>query len=254
VVVVETAGLGRMLLNDGSVMISERDEFVYHEMIAHVALFVHPDPRRVLIVGGGDGGTAREVLRHPSVSHCRVVEIDAAVVEACKRHIPQTARALDDPRVEVLIEDGLAHVAGTTERYDLVIVDSCDAEGPSEPLFDSGFYANVRRVLNEDGIVVAHAHSPFYNAEEQAALLRMLSESFRRVRIYNYSNLTYPGGLWSFSYAARNDRCPIRDFDPNRVEKSGLDFQYYGADVHRAAFVLPAFQNKQLGNPNRGQV
>lgn len=255
IAIVETAGLGRMLINDGDIMFSERDEFVYHEMIAHVPLFARPGAERVLIVGGGDGGTAREVLRHPSVSYCRLVEIDRMVVDACKAHIPQTAAALDDPRVEVAIEDGVAYVARTSDRYDLVIVDSCDPVGPSEPLFGAEFYTNVRRVLNDDGIVVSHAHSPFYDAEAQTSLLRVLGESFRRVDLYNYSNLTYPGGLWSFSFASRGNACPVGDLDPRRIEESGLPFRYYSAAVHRAAFALPEFQRKQLGDLlKRGQV
>jgi spermidine synthase len=244
--IVETPGFGRMLFNDGVTMISERDEFVYHEMIAHVPLFVRPRTRKVLVIGGGDGGTVREVLRHPAVEQIRLVEIDPKVVEGCRAHIRQTAAALEDPRVELSIGDGVAHVATTRERYDLVLVDSTDPIGPAEPLFGSEFYANVKRVLSDDGVVVSQAESPFYEAEAQAALLQVLQPLFTRVQLYNYSNLTYPGGLWSFSFAAKGDLCPVGDFDPARVEASGLEFQYYGAAVHRAAFVHPAFQARQL--------
>ena len=247
IAIVETAGLGRMLINDGDVMLSERDEFVYHEMIAHVPLFVRPAAERVLVIGGGDGGTVREVLRHSGVRYCRLVEIDETVVEACKAHMPQTAAALDDPRVEIAIEDGVDYVSRTKDRFDLVIVDSCDPEGPSEPLFGSEFYTNVRRILLPDGVVVSHAHSPFYDAAAQASLLRILGDSFDRVQIYNYSNLTYPGGLWSFSFAGNGDLCPVGDLDDRRVEQSGCAFRYYSAAMHRAAFVLPEFQIKQLG-------
>jgi len=258
IAIVETAGLGRMLLNDGDVMLSERDEFVYHEMIAHVPLFACRGVERVLVVGGGDGGSVREVLRHPGVSYCRLVEIDAMVVDACRAHLPQTAAALDDPRVEIAIEDGVAYAARTPDRYDLVIVDSCDPVGPSAPLFGAEFYANVWRILSPGGVVVSHAHSPFYDAAAQASLLRILGESFRRVQIYNYSNLTYPGGLWSFSFAAKGDVCPVGDFDSSRVENSGCSFRYYSAAVHRAAFALPEFQRQHLGKlltpVKRGQV
>lgn len=244
--IVETPGFGRMLFTDGSAMLSERDERVYHEMIAHVPLFARPGIRRVLVIGGGDGGTVREVLRHPGIEICRLVEIDETVVEACRRHLPQTAAALDDPRVDVRIEDGLTHVERGDECYDLVLVDSNDPEGPAEPLFGTRFYANVQRVLSDGGIVVSHAHSPFYNLSEQEGLLRILEEHFRYVRIYNYSNLTYPGGLWSFTFAGKGDLCPVADLDPARVERSGLDFHYYNARVHRAAFSLPQFQLDRL--------
>ena len=246
IAVVQTHGFGRMLFNDDIAMISERDERVYHEMIGHVPLFVHPGARRVLVVGGGDGGTVREVVRHPSVECCRLVEIDAAVVEACREHIPQTAAALADPRVEVTIEDGLAWVSRTSERYDLVLVDSSDPVGPAVPLFGSEFYTNVHRVLTEDGIVVSQGNSPFYEPEAQRKLLEILRGLFRRVHLYNYSNLIYPGGLWSFSFASNADICPIGDFNPQSVVSSGLDFHYYSPAVHRAAFVLPEFQARNL--------
>jgi spermidine synthase len=244
--VVETESYGRMLFNDGVVMISERDEFVYHEMIAHVPLFVHPRAERVLIIGGGDGGTAREVLRHPAVRHCRLVEIDGMVVEACREHIPQTAAALGDPRMELTIGDGVEFVARTDERYDLVLVDSTDPVGPAKPLFGAGFYADVGRVLNDGGIVVSQAESPFFDLEQQRSMVQILGAVFERVQIYNYANITYPGGLWSFTFATKGGLCPLGDFNAARVARSGLDFHYYGPEVHRAAFVLPVFQQHGL--------
>jgi spermidine synthase len=243
--VVETAGHGRMLLNDGLVMISERDEFVYHEMIAHVPLFVHPDPRRVLVIGGGDGGTVREVLKHQSVQRCMLVEIDPMVVDVCKVFIPQTASCLDDPRVVVTIADGVDFVARTRDKFDIVIVDSTDPIGPAQPLFGPEFYGNVKKVLTDKGIVVSQGESAFYAGDTQKSLLRILAGFFERVNLYNYTNVTYPGGLWSFTYASRGLR-PVWDFDPERVQKSGIDFSYYSADVHRSAFAIPAFMRKHL--------
>jgi spermidine synthase len=244
--VVDTVGFGKMLFNDSVAMISERDEFVYHEMIAHVPMFVHPGVERALVIGGGDGGTVRELLRHPGVRHCRLVEIDPLVLEACREHIPQTSAALDDPRVEVTTADGVEFVAGTDQRYDLVIVDSTDPIGPATPLFGEEFYGNVHRVLENDGIVVSQAESPFYEEERQRSMLGILGRRFRRVQLYNYVNLTYPGGLWSFTFAARGDLCPVGDFDPQRVRDSGLEFRYYSPTVHRAAFVHPEFQARNL--------
>jgi len=244
--VVDTGAFGRMLFNDGVVMVSERDEFVYHEMIAHVPLFVHPRPRRVLVIGGGDGGSVREVLRHPEVEHCRLVEIDGMVLDACREHLPSMAGSLADPRVEVTVGDGVAFVERTGERYDLVLVDSTDPVGPAEPLFGPGFYSAVHRVLREDGVVVSQAESPFLHPDRQRALLRILGDRFERVGIYNYANITYPGGFWSFTFAARGDLCPLGDLDDARVERSGLAFRYYSPEVHRAAFVLPPFQAQAL--------
>lgn len=238
--ILETAGMGRMLLNDGIIMITERDEFVYHEMMAHVPLFTHPSPRRVLVVGGGDGGTVREVLRHPAVERCRMVEIDAMVVEACREHIPSTAGSLDDPRVDLTIGDAVAFVGETEERYDVVLVDSSDPVGPAKSLFGVEFYRNVHRVLWEGGIVVSQGESPFYEGTAQKELLGVLGEVFEHRHLYNFTNMTYPGGLWSFT-AASHGLCPVRDFDPARVPAAGIRFRYYNERVHRASFALPQF-------------
>lgn len=243
--IVESEGHGRMLLNDGLVMFSERDEFVYHEMIAHVPLFVHPYPKTVLVIGGGDGGTVREVIKHRSVELCRLVEIDEMVLNACKEFLPQTAACLDDPRVEVTIADGVGFVSATAERFDVVIVDSTDPIGPAEPLFGPEFYAGVHRTLTDQGIVVAQAESPFYEQATQRSLLGILKKRFERVGIYNYSNLTYPGGLWSFAFASKGPH-PVSDFDPERCGSSGIVCSYYSPDMHRAAFTLPPFMRESL--------
>jgi len=243
--IVDTEGFGRMLFNDGAVMLSERDEFVYHDMIAHVPLFVHPAPERVLIIGGGDGGTAREVLRHREVHSCHMVEIDAMVVEACREHLPSTASALDDPRLELIIGDGVRYVEETADAYDVVIVDSTDPVGPAAPLFGKAFYGNVARILGDGGIAVAQAESPFFESEAQTTLLESLTARFSGVHLYNFANMTYPGGLWSFSFAS-NVLHPLRDFDPDRVKRSGLECRYYNPAVHRAAFALPSFHRQAL--------
>lgn len=243
--IVEAVGFGRMLLLDGKVNIAEMDEFIYHEMITHVALFVHPNPEKVLIIGGGDGGAAREVIRHPEVKKCYLVEIDEVVVEGCKKFIPQTAKSLDDPKVILKIEDGFEFVANTNKRFDIVIVDSTDPVGPSLPLIRKSFYENVYNILNDKGIVIVQAESPFYIKEHQKKILNILKSLFNKVYIYLYENFTYPGGLWSFCYAS-NNLCPLKDFNPQRVKKSGLKFSYYNESIHRAAFVLPEFMKEEL--------
>ncbi len=246
--VVETAGHGRMLLNDGIVMLSERDEFVYHEMIAHVPLFLHPDPRRVLIIGGGDGGTAREVLRHPGLERVVMVEIDEMVISACKEHMPQVAASLDDPRLTLLVDDGVKYVAeaaGAEDRFDVVIVDSTDPIGPAEPLFNKDFYARVAEILDDSGILVCQAESPFYDTDLQRHLLGNQRPFFSRLHLYLFSTLTYPGGLWSFSLATQG-RCPVTDFSPGRVPAAGFTTRYYTPEIHRAAFMLPTFLQEAL--------
>lgn len=238
--VVETAGHGRLLLIDGMTMTSERDEFVYHEMIAHPALFVHPRPRRVLVIGGGDGGTVREVLRHKSVEECVLVEIDALVVDAAKRFLPGTGRALKDRRCRARIEDGVKFVAETAERFDCVIVDSTEPFGPAKELFGPKFYRDCRRVLTKDGIVVSQAGSPFYELSTIKNLTRILRPVFPVVEACLFNNLTYPGGLWSFTWASAR-RHPLRHFDARRVARARLPLRWYNAGIHRAAFALPEF-------------
>ncbi|MCB9397324.1 MAG: polyamine aminopropyltransferase [Acidobacteria bacterium] len=243
--IIQTVACGRMLLLDGLVMCSERDEFVYHEMISHVPLFTHPDPKSVLIIGGGDGGTAREVLRHKSVQHCTMVEIDGLVIEACRQHLQQTACALDDPRLNLIVGDGVAFVANSQETFDVIIVDSTDPVGMAAPLFGESFYQNVNRILSSDGIVVAQAESPYFHPEQQKAVLSRMANIFARVHLYNYYNLTYPGNTWGFAFATKG-LCPIQNLDLRRVEQSGLEMQYYTTAMHRAAFALPAFQQRAL--------
>ena len=246
--VVQTQGHGRMLLNDDLVMVTERDEFVYHDMIVHVPLFTHPNPKNVLIIGGGDGGTAREVLRHSGVERCDMVEIDEVVVQACKEHFLQTAVGMQpSPRFKLYIEDGVEFVKKSKIKYDVIIVDSTDPIGPAQPLFGIDFYRSVKECLTNDGIVVSQGESPFYNPDTQLAMAKILSQLFPVLRYYNFTNLTYPGGYWSFSFASQRHH-PTNDFSEGRVASSGLKFKYYNADLHRAAFQLPSFQLENIGS------
>jgi spermidine synthase len=243
--VAESTNHGRVLLNDGCFMLSERDEAIYHEMMAHTPLFVHPNPRSVLIVGGGDGGTAREVLRHRNIERVVMVEIDAMVIEACRKFIPKTASALSDPRLDLQIEDGVAYMAKSTEMFDVIMIDSTDPVGPAQPLFGEKFYSDVFARLNDDGIVIAQGESAFYEEEMQLKLAEITAKYFKYVSPYNFSNMTYPGGLWSFLWASKTKH-PLNDLNISKVNQSGLEMFYYNENVHRAAFALPTFQRKQL--------
>lgn len=255
--VVETLGHGKMLLNDDLVMVTERDEFVYHDMITHVPLFTHPNPKRVLIIGGGDGGTAREVMRHKNVEHCDMVEIDGLVVEAAKKFLPTMAVGMDEnPRFHLHIDDGVKFVSeskakGDGFKYDVIIVDSTDPIGPATPLFGIDFYKDVYSCLTDDGIVVSQGESPFYNTVMQKSMSKILNQLFTYVRYYNFTNLTYPGGFWSFSFASKKYH-PINDFKAARVEKSGMKFKYYNAGLHAASFQLPSFQLDNIGANLKG--
>lgn len=245
--IVKTAGHGNMLLNDGIVMLSEKDEFIYHEMIAHIPLFTHPDPRRVLVVGGGDGGTVREVLKHENVESVVMVEIDKMVVDACHEHMPSVSGKLDDPRLSILYADGVEYVAHTRESFDVAIIDSTDPVGPAAPLFDATFYKNIADRLGPEGIMITQSESPFYDTEIQLSMFSNQRGFFRRLHMYLFPTLTYPGGLWSFGFASKNP-CPVADFNEKRVAASNIRTRYYNRQIHRAAFALPVFLKDSLSD------
>ena len=248
--VVETTGQGRMLLNDGIVMLSERDEAVYHEMLVHVPLFTHPCPKKVLIIGGGDGGTAREVLRHSSVHQCVNVEIDEMVVQVCKKYFPKLANSFDHPRVQLCIEDGAQFVKNTTEKFDVVLVDSTDPLGPAKVLFSEEFYQQVYRVLTEDGLLVAQAESPLFKREIEAQkfILQSLKSVFPVTSLYHYSNVSYPGGLWSFACASKQYH-PVKDLQKNKIAVvNHWNLHYYNYAIHQSAFAQPEFVKRELGH------
>jgi spermidine synthase len=250
--VLQTDAFGRLLTLDGLVMLTERDEFVYHEMIAHPALCLLRDPKRVLVVGGGDGGTVREVLRHPGVEQVDLVEIDGAVIEAARQFFPEVSVALGDPRLNVHVADGIAFVrdaaAGT---YDFVVVDSTDPVGIAEGLFGEAFYRDCARVLTGRGLLVSQSESPFDRAfrdsiREAHALLGRL---FAHTHMYLAHIPTYPMGLWSFTMASQALH-PLHDFDAGEAARRLAPFaealRYYNPDVHRAAFALPNFVRQLL--------
>jgi len=234
----QTADHGRLLVHDGAVMATERDEFIYHDMITHVPLFTHPNPKNVLIIGGGDGGTAREVLRHPTVQKVIMVEIDPVVVDAAREWLPQTSKEFSNPKLKIEIADGVEFVKKTKEKFDVVIVDSSDPIGPATPLFNIDFYRDVHSCLTDDGIVVSQCESPHYHKEMQGKVLSILHDLFPMVHLYTYTNLTYPGGYWGFSFASKK-YCPVADFDGKRAD--ALNCKYYNSQLHLASFQLPTF-------------
>ncbi len=226
-----------MLVLDDMVMTTEKDEFVYHEMLAHPALATHPNPRRVLVVGGGDGGVIREVLKHPDVEKAVLVDIDGKVIEYSKRFLPGIAGALDDPRVEVLVNDGYMHIHDHKNEYDVIMVDSTEPVGPAVQLFTRGFYQGIYEALREDGIFVAQTDNPWFKAELIKSVNRDVREVFPIVRVYTANIPTYPSGLWTFTMGSKK-------YDPLEVEESAIpemDTKYYSSRLHRACFVLPKF-------------
>ena len=243
----ESAEFGRILVLDGRVQITEKDEFVYHEMITHVAMCVNPAIKKVLLVGGGDGGTARELLKYDTIEKIDLVEIDAVVVEACKKFIPQTAGCLDNPRVNIFIEDGLKFIRRVENEYDLIIVDSTDPFGPGEGLFTKEFYGNCNHALKADGILVNQHENPYYQRDAvamQRAHKRIVS-SFLISRVYQCHIPTYPSGHWLFGFASKKFH-PISDVDFKKWKALNLQTKYYNTKLHCGAFYLPSYVEKLL--------
>ena len=247
IVVFENATFGRVMTLDGVVQVTERDNFIYHEMLTHVPLFAHGSARNVLIIGGGDGGMAREALRHP-VDRVTMVEIDGGVVEFCREYLPSISDgAFDDPRLDLQIADGAEFVKTCDGGYDVIIVDSTDPVGPGEVLFTDHFYGHAARALAPDGILVTQNGVPFMQGDELTGTLRAFGTLFSDAYAYLAPVPTYQGGFMAFGWGTNST---ARHVDAStlaeRVEESGLQFDYYTAEVHKAAFALPGFVKRLL--------
>ncbi|MDH7576356.1 MAG: polyamine aminopropyltransferase [Bacillota bacterium] len=234
--IIDTVEFGRALVLDGIIQTTVSDEFIYHEMIAHVPMFTHPNPRQVLIVGGGDGGTAREVLKHPTVEKVDLVEIDERVVAVCRTYLPETACAFADARVNVIIENGLDYVGKQKGKYDVLIVDSSDPVGPATELFRKEFYDSVFRSLKDDGLFVAQTDSPFFSQKIFQRINRDIRSIFPRVNVYLACVPSYISGYWSFTLGSKFYH-PLQDYRVNNLIKT----RYYTPELHKACFVLPRF-------------
>ncbi len=243
----ESAEFGRFLTLDGYMMLTERDEFIYHEMITHPAMAVHPAVRDVLIIGAGDGGVVRELSRYPEIEHFDLVEIDPLVVEACRQYLPQTAGKLDDPRLQIHYADGLKFVRAKAACYDLIIVDSTDPFGPGEGLFTKEFYGNCYKALRENGIMINQHESPFYEADALAMQRahKRICQSFPLSRIYQAHIPTYPSGHWLFGFSSKKYH-PVKNLRAEEWRQRGLACRYYTTNLHRGAFALPAYVEQLL--------
>jgi spermidine synthase len=245
--VFDSKEFGRFLTLDGYMMLTEKDEFIYHEMITHVPMAVHPHVKNVLVIGGGDGGVVRELTRYPDIQAIDLVEIDELVVEVCKKYLPQTACRLSDPRVHIFYEDGLKFIRSCNDHYDLIIVDSTDPFGPGEGLFTREFYGNCYKALHEDGILVNQHESPFYDGDA-AAMQRAhkrIVESFPISRIYQAQIPTYPSGYWLFGFASKKYH-PVHDLNAAAWNLLGIPTRYYNTKLHAGAFALPNYVEELL--------
>ena len=234
--VFESKEFGRFLTLDGYMMLTEKDEFIYHEMMVHVPMAVHPAAKSVLVIGAGDGGVLRELTRYSSVERIDLVEIDELVVEVCKKYLPQTACRLGDERVHIYYQDGLKFIRQRENAYDLIIVDSTDPFGPGEGLFTKEFYGNCFKALKEDGIMVNQHESPFYD-EDAAAMQRAhkrIVESFPISKVYQAHIPTYPSGHWLFGFSSKRYH-PVHDLRDAAWNLLGIKTQYYNCLLYTSA-------------------
>lgn len=244
--ILESYKYGKMLTLDDMVMTTEKDEFHYHEMISHPAMFTHGNAKNILVIGGGDGGTVREILRHEGVEKVTMVEIDGEVIESCKQFLPNIAAAFDNPKLELLVDDGIAFVKNAqAEAYDIIIVDGSDPVGPAEGLFSVSFYQNCYNALKPGGILVAQGESPKFNEKAFSELNFTLRGIFgaENAPVSLFFVPTYPTGMWSFQYGLKGSENPKRIQKADEIEAfaDAKGLRYYNADVHTGSFATPNF-------------
>lgn len=243
----ESLEFGKFLAVDGYIIFTERDEFIYDEMLSHVPMAVHPNPKSVLIFGSGDGGVVEELLKYKSLERIDLVEVNDGVVEACRKFFPETASSLDDERVTVYTENALRFIRHIENEYDVIIVDSAGFYGPGESLLTREFYGGCYKALKDDGIMVNQHQSPFYEEdriETQKAHKRIV-DSFPISRVYQAHIPSYPSGYWLFGFASKKYR-PVLDLNADAWNKLGIKTDYYTTNLHKGCFALPAYVERML--------
>lgn len=239
------SALGKILTLDDLMMTTEGDEFFYHEMISHIPMMNHKAPKSVLVIGGGDGGTVREVLKHDTVERVVLCEIDGMVIDACKKYLPTIAGKLDDPRVEILVEDAIEYIKNRENEFDIVLIDSTDPMGPGEGLFTEEFYTNVKKSLKKGGIVAAQSESPVVNKEEIKKMYTLLKKVFPITSTFTSPIPTYPGGYWAWAFCSEEVE-PLSYIDEKRCEEITKTCKIYNKEYHQARFALPNFLKNLL--------
>lgn len=243
----ETEYFGTLMVIDGCIMLTDRDNFLYHEMMSHPVLFTHPDPKRVWIIGGGDCGTLREVLKHPGVERVVQIDIDERVTRLAEKYFPQLCEANGDPRAELKFIDGIRWVQeAESGSVDVIIVDSTDPVGPAEGLFTEAFFRDCHRSLSDEGIVVQQSESALFHMEILKAMHRaMRNAGFAQTRTLFFPQCVYPSGWWSATLAGKGEVSQFREAD---AAAKGFDTKYYNADIHRAALAVPEFFKREIGS------
>ena len=238
--------LGRVLTLDDLMMTTEGDEWHYHEMIAHIPMMHHKCPKTVLVIGGGDGGTVREVLKHDTVEKVVLCEIDGMVIDACKEFLPTISCELDNPKCEILVQDAIEYIKDKKNMFDIVLIDSTDPMGPGEGLFTDEFYSNVKASMKEGGIMVAQSESPFANPEEIKKMYTQLRRVFPIVSTYTSNIPTYPGGYWAWAFCSETVK-PLSYWDERRGNEITKTSKIYNKEYHEARFALPNYLKNLVG-------
>jgi spermidine synthase len=239
IAVYKTRSYGNLMVIDGFVMLTQRDNFIYHEMMSHPALFTHPRPKRVLVIGGGDCGTLREVLKHPGVEAARQVEIDERVTRLAEQYFPELCEANDDPRVELIFTDGITFLTeAAADSYDVIIIDSTDPVGQAARLFATPFYRDCKRVLGDEGMLIVQSESPLIHADLIASIRRNMAEAgFANRQTLHFPQSCYPSGWWSATMASD---APLDGYRPG-LEQVGFETRYYNLEQHTGALAMPPF-------------
>ncbi len=252
-VIFENAKMGRVMALDGAIQTTEADEFIYHEMLTHVPILAHGAARNVLIIGGGDGGMLREVCRHTDVERITMVEIDQSVVDMCKEYLPNHSNgAYEDPRVNLVIDDGMRFIANCTDKFDVIISDCPDPTGPAEVLFSEGFYQASHRCLTDEGVFVAQNGTPFLQIDEVKTTAKNIQDLFADWHFYHAAVPTYIGGSMTFAWAAKNQQTRQTSLETlrQRFASSAISTRYYNPYIHQAAFALPQYVLQAIGKTN----
>lgn len=252
--ILDTVEFGKVLVLDGELMITQKDEFIYHEMITHVPMAVHPNVKNVLVIGAGDGGTIRELTKYETIENIDMVEIDKMVVRMCREYFQETACKLDDSRVNMYFEEGLRFVRMKKDEYDLIIVDCADPYGPAEGLFTREFYGNCFKALHDDGILINQHESPYYSEHS-----RTVQKAHQHIQlVFPYSTVyqchipSYPSGHWLFGFASKKYD-PIKDLREDYWNGLGMKTRYYNTDLHKGSFYLPTYVKELLGMDKNNQ-
>ena len=245
----ESEEFGRFLTLDGIMMLTEKDEFIYHEMITHIAFAVNPKIKKILVIGAGDGGVVRELVKYKHIEHIDLVEIDEMVVEVCKKYMTTTSVALNNDKLTIFYQDGLKFIRKCQQKYDLIIVDSTDPLGPGEVLFTREFYGNCAKALTDEGILLNQHESPFYELDA-AAMQRThkrIAEEFPIGMVYQAHIPTYPSGHWLFGFASKTLH-PLKNLKADIWNDFGIKTKYYNTDLHSGCFALPNYVKEMLKN------